>query len=95
MWLFVLDSIYSSATEFSLILWYAGVEDLDITEFYITESAITIFQEFDIMESDITKKGKWYNRIRYNGIWYNVKLEIDITEFDITEYAKTKNRKLI
>ena len=31
--------------------------EVDITEFDITESDVTFFQEIDITESDVTKKG--------------------------------------
>ena len=31
--------------------------EADITEFDITESDVTFFQEIDITESDVTKKG--------------------------------------
>ena len=34
-----------------------GDGEVDITEFDITESDVTFFQEIDIMESDVTKKG--------------------------------------
>ena len=72
-----------------------GVGDHDITEFDITESDVTFFQEFDITESDITEKGNFYNRIRYNGICYNMKLEIGITKFVTVESDITGKWKLI
>ena len=34
-----------------------GDGEVDITEFDITESDVTFFQEIDITESDVTKKG--------------------------------------
>ena len=34
-----------------------GDGEVDITQFDITESDITFFQEIDITESDVTKKG--------------------------------------
>ena len=35
----------------------SGDGEVDITEFDITESDVTFFQEIDITESDVTKKG--------------------------------------
>ena len=61
--------------------FFGGLEgkgDLDITEFDITESDITIFQETDITESDITEFDITESDIT------NFQ-EFDITEFDITE----------
>ena len=37
---------------------FEGDGEVDITEFDITESDVTIFQEIDITESDVSKKGK-------------------------------------
>ena len=65
-----LDQIINLLTGFLLqpmLICFLGVRDHDITELDITESDVTIFQEFDITESDITEKGNFYNRIRYNG----------------------------
>ena len=42
----------------SLNFWKSvGDGEVDITEFDITESDVTFFQEIDITESDVTKKG--------------------------------------
>ena len=56
-----------------------------MTEFDITECAVTNFQEFGIMESDIKEKGNGYNGIRTNRNCYNMKLEIAITELVMVE----------
>ena len=40
-----------------VLSWQLGDGEVDITEFDITESDVTFFQEIDITESDVTKKG--------------------------------------
>ena len=52
------DKVMVQTTEWlGLIECPSGDGEVDITEFDITESDVTFFQEIDITESDVTKKG--------------------------------------
>ena len=42
---------------YDAVTYTKGDGEVDITEFDITESDVTFFQEIDITESDVTKKG--------------------------------------